>query len=99
MRSLRTSLKLVIGCIVMQALAGCESDGSSSTPATDYYGAGVYDPWYRGNYDYSNDIEPPPPIQPGVLPPRPTHPIALPPPPRPAPMPSIPTRPRVGFTR
>lgn len=101
MSSKRASLKLMLGCVVAsQAFAGCESDGTSAAQTSgDYYGAGVYDPWYRGSYDYTGDVEPPPSGEVGALPPRPTHPIALPPPPRPQPMPGIPMRPRPAFRR
>ena len=100
MKAIRSSWKVAAGCVVaLHAFAGCESDGSSSTPATDYYGAGVYDPWYHGTYDYRDDVVPPPPGEPGVIPPRPAHPIALPPAPRPQPLPGIPMRPRPAFRR
>lgn len=88
---------LFLLCLFM----GCatDDDGGGSVSGSFYYGVGMYDPWYYGDYD-DVDIIVTPPDRPEA-PPRPSHPIARPPAstPRPMPMPSIPSMPRMGGRR
>ena len=71
--------------MTVSVFTGCEStDPGSSSKTTVYYGAGFYDPWYHGEYDYDYDVvvTPPPVNLPpggGDFTPRPEHPIAYPP--------------------
>jgi len=92
---------LKLGAIPMLGLGvftGCESTDGGTSTTTVYYGVGVYDPWYHGDYDYDYDVIVTPPDRPDRpgSDPRPSHPIARPPAvgPRPTPLPSIPSAPR-----
>jgi hypothetical protein len=86
--------------LALGTFSGCESTDGGSSNTTVYYGVGLYDPWYHGDYDYDYDVIVTPPDRPDRpgSDPRPSHPIARPPStaPRPTPMPSIPSAPRVA---
>ena len=114
MKTLTPSLKaLPLMLLALGLFTGCESTdgGSSSAIVSGYYGVGLYDPWYYGDYhDDHNIIVTPPrpgerPIAPSrpeqpLPPPRPEQPIARPTStPRATQMPSIPSMPRASFRR
>lgn len=90
------------GILVMALCGGCASDDGGSVSGSAYYGVGIYDPWFYGDYYYDDpDIIVTPPGDRPDPPPRPSHPIARPPAaaPRPMPMPSIPMAPRPALRR
>ncbi|HZZ95247.1 MAG TPA: hypothetical protein VFE23_21995 [Usitatibacter sp.] len=80
--SRRGAIALALGSL----LAGCATDGTSVGVGVgaEYYGPYDDDWWYAGGgccIDYPNDIGPPHPEHPIVLPPgspRPSHPVAPP---------------------
>jgi hypothetical protein len=88
--------------LALGVLAGCSStDGGGSVSGSVYYGVGMYDPWYYGDYHDGPDVIVTPPPNRPEPPLQPSHPIAKPPAPtpRPTPMPSIPSAPRPSFRR
>jgi hypothetical protein len=98
-RTLNATLRFAAIALLILACS-CEStdSGGGSVSGSVYYGTGLYDPWYYGNYYDDPDIIVTPPSRPVA----PEHPIARPPPasvPRPTPMPSIPAMPRPAMRR
>ena len=105
------SRRLALILFLLAGAAGCESGGSSED--RPYYGPGWGDPWYYGDRVYYDEVPvtPPPRLDRPPYPGRPPHPSHLPAysPGRPSqlpaataaprPMPSIPSRPRMGGGR
>jgi hypothetical protein len=94
----RTLLILAAGLLSLSSgLMGCEStETDKSATGSIYYGTGLSDPWYHGDYYYPPDTVVTPPTD---RPPQPTHPIYTPPGPTVNPLPSMPSTPRPALRR